>query len=56
MVNNEKKKLCIDDWCGVVSEGENNTICSLLKKAIYLGIDVDIKKKEDLNVSYKQTD
>lgn len=56
MVNNEKKKLCIDDWCGVVSEGENNTICSLLKKAIDLGIKVDIKKKEDLNVSYKQTD
>ena len=56
MVNNEKKKLCIDDWRGVVSEGENNTICSLLKKAIDLGIDVVIKKKEDLNVSDKQTD
>ena len=56
MVNNEKKKLDIDNWCDVVSEGENNTICSLLKKAIDLGIKVDIKKKEDLNVSDKQTD
>lgn len=56
MVSNEKKKLGIDDWCGIVSEGENNTICSLLKKAIDLGIEVDIEKKEDPNVSDKQAD
>lgn len=56
MVSNEKKKLGIDDWCGIVSEGENNTICSLLKKAIDLGIEVNIEKKGDTNVSDKQTD
>lgn len=52
----KRKKLGIDDWCGIVSEGENNTICSLLKKSIDLGIEVDIKKKEDTNVSDKQAD
>lgn len=56
MVSNEKKKLDTDDWCSIVSEGENNTICSLLRKAIDLGIRVDIEKKEDPNVSDKQTD
>lgn len=39
-----------------ICEGENNTICSLLKKAIDLGIEVDIEKKEDPNVSDKQAD
>lgn len=56
MVINEKKKLNTDNWCGIISEGENNTICSLLKKAMELGIEVDIKKKEDPNVSDKQAD
>lgn len=39
-----------------ICEGENNTIYQLLKKAMDLGIEVDIKKKEDSNVSDKQTD
>lgn len=56
MVSNEKKKLGIDDWCGIVSEYANSTICSLINKAIDLGIEVNIKKKEDTNVSDKQAD
>lgn len=46
-MSNEKKEIENNGLSNLVSEYANRTICGLLSKAIDLGIEVDIKKKEE---------